>query len=110
MTHTPRITEESILARWIGLESAKMNEGMVKQRKSLAILLAKKNPVSITKKGDTSHFDPSVNRIPGKAPQEDLQTQLRLPVLFPTSPDTRVTMNTLANPCRKRQTCETNGL
>ena len=83
MTHTPRITEESILARWIGLESAKMNEGMVKQRKSLAILLAKKNPVSITKKGDTSHFDPSVIATLGNTVQEDLQTQLRLPVLTP---------------------------
>jgi len=34
-------------------------------------------------KGEFYHFDPSVNRIPGKAPQEDLQTQFRLPVLTP---------------------------
>ena len=46
-------------AGWV-LRARKMNEGLVKQRKSFAILLAEKDPVSITKKGDTSHFDPSM--------------------------------------------------
>ena len=83
MTQPSRITDESVFVRWMGLESTKMNEGPVKQRKSLAILLAEKDPVSITKKGDTSHFDPSVIGTLGKALQEDLQRQLRLPNLFP---------------------------
>ena len=74
MTHPSRITDESVFVGWRGFESAKMNEGLVKQRKSLAILLAEKDPVSITKKGDTSHFDPSIIATLGKAVQEDLQS------------------------------------
>jgi len=88
MTHPPRITDESVLARWMGLEITKMNEGVVTQRKSLAVLLAEKDPLSITKKGDTYHFDPSVIATLGKALPVDLQRQLRLPVLFYASPDT----------------------
>ena len=87
MTHPPRITDESVLARWMGLEIAKMNEGVVSQRKSLAVLLTEKDPVSVTKKGEPFHFDPSVIASLGKALPEDLQRQLRLPVLFYSSPD-----------------------
>ena len=87
MTHPPRITDESVLARWMGLEIAKMNEGVVSQRKSLAVLLTEKDPVSVTKKGETFHFDPSVIASLGKALPEDLQRQFRLPVLFYSSPD-----------------------
>jgi uncharacterized protein (UPF0216 family) len=64
-----------------------MNEEVVSQRKSLAVLLAEESPVSITKKGDACHFDPSVIATLGKALPEDLQRQLRLPVLFYSSPD-----------------------
>jgi uncharacterized protein (UPF0216 family) len=85
MTHPPRITDESVLVHWMGLEIAKMNEGVVSQRKSLAVLLA--DPVSVTKKGETFHFDPSVIATLGKALPEDLQRHLRLPVLFYSSPD-----------------------
>jgi uncharacterized protein (UPF0216 family) len=88
MTHPPRITDESVLSRWIGIEIAKMNEGLVSQRKSLFGLLTEKDPVSITKKGDTFHFDRSVIATLGKALPEDLQRQLRLPILFYSSPDT----------------------
>jgi hypothetical protein len=87
MTHPPRITDESVLVRWMGLEIAKMNEGVVTQRKSLAVLLAEKDPVSNTKNGDTYHFDPSVIATLGKALPEELQRRLRLPVLFYSSPD-----------------------
>jgi hypothetical protein len=87
MTHPPRITDESVLVRWMGLEIAKMNEGVVAQRKSLAVLLSEKDPVSVTRKGDIYHFDPSEIAILGKALPEDLQRQLRLPVLFYASPD-----------------------
>ena len=64
-----------------------MNEGLVTQRKSLVVLLGEKDPVSVTKKGDTYHFDASVIATLGKALAEDLQRQLRLPVLFYASPD-----------------------
>jgi len=87
MTHPPRITDESVLVRWMGIEIAKMNEGVVSQRKSLAALLAEKDPLSVTKKGDPYHFDLSVIATLGKALPEDLQRRLRLPVLFYASPD-----------------------
>lgn len=86
MTHPPLITDESVLVRWMGLEIAKMNEGVVSQRKSLAVLLAEKDPVSVTRKGDTYHFDHFVIATLGKDLPEDLQRQLRLPVLFYSSP------------------------
>lgn len=88
MTHPPRITDESVLARWMALEIAKMNEGLVRERKSLAFLVREKDPVSVTKKGDAYHFDRSVIATLGKALPEDLQRYLRLPVLFYCSPDT----------------------
>ena len=87
MSHPPRITDESVLVRWMGLEIAKINEGVVTQRKSLAVLLAEKNPLSITKKGDTYHFDPSVIATLGKALPDDQKRKLRLPILFYLSPD-----------------------
>jgi hypothetical protein len=87
MSHPPRITDESVLVRWMGLEIAKINEGVVTQRRSLAVLLAEKNPHSVTKKGDTYHFDPSVIAILGKALPDDLKRKLRLPILFYVSPD-----------------------
>jgi uncharacterized protein (UPF0216 family) len=87
MTHPPRITDESVLVRWMGLEIAKMNEGVVSQRKSLAVLLTEKDPVSVTKKGETYHFDPTVIAILEKGLTKDLQRQLRLPILFFASPD-----------------------
>ena len=71
-----------------GLEIAKMNEGVVTQRRSLAALLAEKDPLSVTKKGDAYRFDPSVIATLGKALPEDLQRRLRLPILFYSSPDT----------------------
>ena len=68
MTHPPRITDESVLVRWMGLEIAKMNEGVVSHRKSLAVLLTEKDPVSVTKKGETYHFDRIGDRDFGKRP------------------------------------------
>jgi len=88
MSYPPRITDESVLTRWMGIEVAKMNEGLVQQRERLSVLLTEKEPVSVTKKGDTYHFDPAVIRALGSALPEDLQRKMRLPVLFYMSPDT----------------------
>ena len=88
MTHPPRITDESVLARWMNLEVAKMNDGIVSQRKSLFVLLLEKDPVSVTKKGDKYPFDASVIATLGKALPENLHRHLRLPVFFYASPDT----------------------
>lgn len=87
MTSSPRITDESVLVRWMGLEIAKMNEGVVARRKPLDVLLAEKDPLSVTRKGDPFHFDPAVIATLQKALPEDLQRRLRLPVLFYASPD-----------------------
>jgi uncharacterized protein (UPF0216 family) len=59
----------------------------LRKRTSPALLLAEKDPVSNTRKGDTCYFDPSVIATLGKALPEDLQRRLRLPVLFYASPD-----------------------
>lgn len=88
MTYPPRITDESVLTRWMGIEVAKMNEGLVQQRKPLLVLLAETEPVAVTREGDTYHFDPAVIRALGSALPEDLQRKIRLPVLFYMSPDT----------------------
>ena len=53
MPFPPRITDESVLTRWMGIEVAKMNEGLVTQRKPLFSLLAEKEPVAVTRKGGT---------------------------------------------------------
>jgi uncharacterized protein (UPF0216 family) len=88
MAYPPRVTDESVLTRWMGLEVAKMNEGLVSLRKPLSVLRAEQDPVSITKKGETYHFDASVIGALKTALPEDLQRKLRLPILFTSSPDT----------------------
>ena len=110
MTRPSRITDESVFVRRMGLESTKMNEGLVKQRKSLAILLAEKKTVSVTKKEDTSHFDLSVIATRGRAVHEDLQRQLRLPNPFSSSLDTPLKRHSRTTHCREMHICETNGL
>ena len=87
MTHPPRITDDSVLARWMGLEVAKMNEGLVQERKSLFVLLAEENPASVTKKGESYSFDKGTIGLLGKSLPEELQKQLKLPALFYSSPD-----------------------
>jgi len=51
MTHRPRITGESVLTRWIGMEIARINDSVVGGRKTLASLLAEENPHGRTKGG-----------------------------------------------------------
>jgi uncharacterized protein (UPF0216 family) len=87
MTHPPRITDESVLARWIGIEIAKMNEGLVHERKPLAALLTEERPSSVTKNGEPYHFDKTVILSLGRSLTEDLHRQLKLPILFFLSPD-----------------------
>jgi uncharacterized protein (UPF0216 family) len=87
MTHAPRITDESVLARWIGLEIAKMNEGLVNTRKPLSVLLAEEKPVSVTKNREPYYFDKTVIKSLGRILPEDLHRQLKLPILFYQSPD-----------------------
>jgi len=56
MTHPPRITDESVLMRWMSMEIGRINEGVVKDRKSLSILLMEETPCAPTKKGNLYFF------------------------------------------------------
>lgn len=87
MTHPPRITDEAVLARWMGMTIAKMNEGLVAERRPLSVLAAEENPATVTKKGKEYPFDKTVIAVLEKALPEDLRRRLRLPVLFYASPD-----------------------
>jgi len=87
MTYAPRIMEESVLARWMGMEIAKMNEGLVTARKPLSALLIGENPSSVTKKGEAYAFDRSALRSFAERIPEDLRRRLKLPILFYAGPD-----------------------
>jgi uncharacterized protein (UPF0216 family) len=87
MTHAPRITDESVLARWMGLEVKKMNEGLAAERKPLSVLLSEEKPGSVTKKGEPYRFDAAVLAALAQALQPDLQRRLKLPVFFYATPD-----------------------
>jgi hypothetical protein len=70
MTHPPCITDVFVLSRWMCMEIGKINEGLVRDRKSLAALLLEQAPSAITKKGDSYVFDKPViallgQRLPG---------------------------------------------
>jgi uncharacterized protein (UPF0216 family) len=47
----PRITDESVLSRWMSLEMGRINQGIVEVRKTLAELLREETPASVTKDG-----------------------------------------------------------
>jgi uncharacterized protein (UPF0216 family) len=87
MTHPPRITDESVLSRWMGMELRKMNEGTVRERKTLAALLCEECPSAETKKGDPYFFDRDVLEELEKTLPAPLRIRLRLPVLFFLTPD-----------------------
>jgi hypothetical protein len=56
MTPPPMITDESVLTRWMTMEIGKINEGIVKERKSLSVPLAEDTPSSTTKRGEPYYF------------------------------------------------------
>ena len=87
MTHPPRITDESVLARWMGIEVKKMNEGLAAERKPLSALLSGEKPASVTKKGEPYLFDAAVLAAIAKVLPPDLQRRLKLPVFFCATPD-----------------------
>ncbi len=51
MSERPRISEETVMTRWLALELKRMNEGTVAARKALAELLSEPVPATITKGG-----------------------------------------------------------
>jgi uncharacterized protein (UPF0216 family) len=87
MTHPPRITDESVLARWMSMEIRKINKGVVWDRKTLSRLLDEEIPCATTKNGEQYFFDRNVIAVLGKGLPDELHRRLRLPMLFFMSPD-----------------------
>jgi len=87
MTHPPRITDESVLARWMSMEIGKINEGVVRDRKPLSLLLDEEIPRATTKNGELYSFDRCVIEGLGKGLPAELHRRLRLPMLFLMSPE-----------------------
>jgi uncharacterized protein (UPF0216 family) len=89
MTRRPRITEESVLTRWMGMEVARINDSVVAGRKTLAVLLAEESPMAVTRGGGEYHFNREVlsalaDRLPG-----EIRGTLNLPILFFIDVDVR---------------------
>ena len=82
MTRIPRITEESVLTRWMGMEVARINEGLVAERKTLASLLDEESPSAGTRGGGVHRFDREVLALLGGRLPEGIRTALRLPIVF----------------------------
>jgi uncharacterized protein (UPF0216 family) len=71
----------------MAMEIGKINEVLVRDRKSLAALLLETTPCSFTKKGEPYRFDRSIITPIGQNLPEELHNRLRLPILFFMSPD-----------------------
>ena len=82
MTHRPRITEESVLTRWMGMEIARINDSMVAGQKTLALLLSEENPIARTKGGGDHHFSRETLASLGERLNEDTRKALKLPIIF----------------------------
>jgi hypothetical protein len=89
MTRRPRITEESVLTRWMGMEIARINDSVVAGRRGLADLLAEEDPGAVTRGGGEYHFSRETlatlaGQLPGKT-----RADLKLPILFFLDMDVR---------------------
>jgi uncharacterized protein (UPF0216 family) len=89
MTHRPRIAEESVLTRWMGMELARMHDGVVAERKTLASLMAGESPAARTKGGGVHHFNRDTLASLGGLLGEETRKALKLPILFFFSVDVR---------------------
>ncbi|MDD1664551.1 MAG: DUF61 family protein [Methanomicrobiales archaeon] len=89
MTRRPRITEESVLTRWMGMEIARINDSVVAGRKTLALLLAEKNPKAKTKGGGEYHFSRETLAILGERLDEETRKALKIPIIFFFNVDVR---------------------
>ena len=89
MTRRPRITEDSVLTRWMGMEIARINDGVVAGRKTLSALLVEENPTARTKGGGEYHFRRETLTTLGERLDEGTREALKLPVIFFFSMDVR---------------------
>jgi uncharacterized protein (UPF0216 family) len=81
MTERPRISDESVLARWMSLEISKINRNVVAERRSLTELAGMDKPTLATKGGEEYRFDKETLLRLKTALPADLSRHLRLPVL-----------------------------
>ena len=82
MSYRPRITEESVLTRWMGMEIALINDSLVAGRKTLASLLAEENPTALTKGGGDHHFSREILAALGAGLDGETRKALKLPIIF----------------------------
>ena len=66
MDRPPRITDESVLSRWMSLEMGRINQGIVEERKTLAELLQEETPAAVTTGGNEYRFRREVLVNPGE--------------------------------------------
>jgi uncharacterized protein (UPF0216 family) len=89
MTQRPRISEESVLSRWMGMEIARINDSVVAGRRSLGDLLAEEDPKALTRGGGEYHFSrETLAGIASRLPEE-MRGPLKLPIIFFLDPDVR---------------------
>lgn len=82
MTYRPRITEETVLTRWMGMEIARINDSVVAGRKTLALLLTAENPRARTKGGGDYHFSREALAPLGAGLTEQTRNAPKLPIIF----------------------------
>ncbi|HDR74134.1 MAG TPA: DUF61 family protein [Methanoculleus sp.] len=87
MAWRPRIDEESVFLRWMGIEAARLRQGLVEDRKRLSVLLAEEEPQAVTRAGEPYRFDTEVIERFGEQVPPALHRRLRLPITFRFSPD-----------------------
>lgn len=87
MSWRPRIDEESVFRRWMGIEAARLRQGLVEDRKRLSVLLAEEEPQAVTKAGEPYRFDKEMIELFGEQVPAVLHRRLRLPITFRFSPD-----------------------
>ncbi len=74
--------DDRVLQRWLRLEAGRMNDGIAAERPTLAELLERPEPVSVTRGGDEYRYDPAVLRSIADGLPPGLWRRLRLPILF----------------------------
>jgi len=89
MTRRPRITEESVLTRWMGMEARRINDSVVAERKTLAALLAEEDPRGVTRGGSEHRFDRKVLSTLAAGLPERIRNGLQIPILFFVNVDVR---------------------
>ena len=82
MTHRPPVSDESVMMRWMQLELARVNRGLVADRKRLSDLLTEDRPAAVTRDGVEYRFDKERLAEFASGIPESLQRRLRMPVLF----------------------------